>query len=51
VIAIVKQVMAKSDAHQEKMDPNMKITEMEPTAVQKVEFLKAVKEMLAKMRK
>jgi tryptophanyl-tRNA synthetase len=50
MIAIVKQVMANSDAHQEKMDANMKTTELEPTMEQKTEFLKAVKEILTEMR-
>jgi tRNA C32,U32 (ribose-2'-O)-methylase TrmJ len=46
-IAIVKQAMAKSVAHQEKVDANTKTTEMEPTTEQKTEFLKAIKEILA----
>jgi hypothetical protein len=49
-IAIAKQVMAKSDARQEKADANTKTTEIEPTTNdQKTEFLKAVKEILAEM--
>jgi hypothetical protein len=49
VTAIVKQVMATSDAHQGKTDGHMETTEMELTTEQKTEFLKAVKEILAKM--
>jgi hypothetical protein len=48
--AITKQVMAKSDAHQEMTDANTKTTEMEPTTEQKTEFLKAIKVILAEMR-
>jgi spore coat protein CotH len=48
-IGIVKQVMGKSNAHQEKSDANTKTTEMQPTMEQKTEFLKAAKEILAEM--
>jgi hypothetical protein len=48
-IVIVKQVMVKLDAHQEKTDANTKNTKMEPTTEQKTESLKAVKEILAGM--
>jgi hypothetical protein len=46
-IAIMKQVMVKSDARQEKAHANTKTTEMKPTTEPKAEFLRAVKEMTA----
>jgi hypothetical protein len=45
--AIVKEVMAKSDAHQGKTNGHMETTEL--TTEQRTEFLKAVKEILANM--
>jgi hypothetical protein len=45
--AIVKEVMAKSDAHQRKTDGHMETREL--TTEERTEFLKAVKEILANM--